>query len=100
MGGLQDPEPRPPQQDGRPPGGRLPLPLLPLAARHRDPPRAPGAVSLQIYDYDLFRYSSHGSHVCGAAGAGAQGDGAVPGRAADQQGRPEGGPPVTGEHPQ
>ena len=46
------------------------------------------------------RYSGRGFHVCRGAGAGAQGDGAVPGRAADQQGRPEGGPPVPGEHPQ
>ena len=50
----------------------LPFPLIPLAAGHRDPPRE--------------------------GGAGAQGDGSVPGGPPDQQGQGEGGPAVTGEH--
>ena len=55
-GGLENHQHQ--QDDGGSPGSWLPLPLLPVAAGYRDPPRE--------------------------RGAGAQGDGTVPGWAADQ----------------
>ena len=67
-GGLENHQHQ--QDDGGSPGSWLPLPLLPVAAGYRDPPRE--------------------------RGPGAQGDGTVPGRPPDQSGRPEGSSSLTG----
>ena len=67
-GGLENHQHQ--QDDGGSPGSWLPLPLLPVAAGHRDPPRE--------------------------GGEGAQGHGAVPGRPSDKSGGQEGGSSLTG----